>query len=409
MSSGPLEGIKVIDQTTVVVGPICSRTLGDYGADVIKVESPSGDLLRTMAVGSRNPGMSGKFLNFNRNKRSICLDIKKEKGLATLIKLISSSDVFVSNVRPQSLARAGLDYRNLSSQNPKLIYCSIVGFGKGGEYYNTPAYDPIIQSVSGIAATLHKATGEPRFVPMVMTDHITGILAAQAIGFALYRREKTGVGEEIEVPMFENMASFVTSEHMGASTFDPPIGNIGDNRLLSSHYRPLPTKDGYITVQPNTDSQAFAFFDLIGKPELKKDPRFSNASCRSKYADDYFIIRMEALLLKTTNEWLTIFKKVDIPAQRYNTLDDLLEDPHLRDVNFFTKERHPTEGVIIKTRPANQFSGGSRCQTLDAPSLGGDTNSILGELGYSEAEIRTLIKNKVVYGPQPKKNESEAD
>ena len=205
MSGGPLEGIQVIDQTTVVVGPICSRTLGDYGADVIKIEAPSGDLLRTMAVGSRNSGMSGKFINFNRNKRSVCLDIKTKKGLFILKKLISESDVFVSNVRPKSLSKVGLDYNSLSKKNPRLIYCSIVGFGKGGQYYNSPAYDPIIQSVSGVAATLHRATGEPRFVPMVLTDHITGILAAQAIGFALFRREKTGFGEEIEVPMFENI------------------------------------------------------------------------------------------------------------------------------------------------------------------------------------------------------------
>ena len=307
MTMGPLDGVRVIDQTTVVVGPICARTLGDYGADVIKVESPSGDLLRTMAQGSRNVGMSGKFLNFNRNKRSVCLDIKKKEGLRALKTLIQTADVFVSNVRPQGLMRAGLDYEALSADNPRLIYCSIVGFGKGGRYYNRPAYDPIIQSVSGVAATLHRATGEPRFVPMVMTDHTTGLIAAQAIGFALFRREKTGVGEAIEVPMFENMASFVTSEHMGAATFDPPVGPTGDGRLLSPHYRPLPTKDGFITVAPNTDAQAFAFFDAIRRPELKADPRFSSAAARTKHAEEYFQIRIEGLSLKTTSEWLDIF------------------------------------------------------------------------------------------------------
>ena len=393
MTMGPLDGVRVIDQTTVVVGPICARTLGDYGADVIKIESPSGDLLRTMAQGSRNLGMSGKFLNFNRNKRSVCLDIKKKEGLRALKKLIQTADVFVSNVRPQGLMRAGLDYEALSADNPRLIYCSIVGFGKGGRYYNRPAYDPIIQSVSGVAATLHRATGEPRFVPMVMTDHTTGLIAAQAIGFALFRREKTGVGEAIEVPMFENMASFVTSEHMGAATFDPPVGPTGDGRLLSPHYRPLPTKDGFITVAPNTDAQAFAFFDAIRRPELKADPRFSSAAARTKHAEEYFQIRIEGLSLKTTSEWLDIFEKVDVPCQRYNTIEDLIEDSHLEDVNFFSQEVHPTEGPIRKTRVANTFTGGGRQESLDAPRLGGNTKEVLIEAGYTKSEVDALFKS----------------
>ena len=295
MTMGPLDGVRVIDQTTVVVGPICARTLGDYGADVIKVESPSGDLLRTMAQGSRNVGMSGKFLNFNRNKRSVCLDIKKKEGLRALKKLIQTADVFVSNVRPQGLMRAGLDYEALSADNPRLIYCSIVGFGKGGRYYNRPGYDPIIQSVSGVAATLHRATGEPRFVPMVMTDHTTGLIAAQAIGFALFRREKTGVG----------------------------------------------------------------------------DPRFSCAAARTKLAEEYFQIRIEGLSLKTTSEWLDIFEKVDVPCQRYNTIEDLIDDPHLEDVGFFLEKTHPSEGLIRKTRTPNTFSGGGRqdgCLLYTSPS-----------------------------------------
>ena len=244
MSGGPLDGVRVVDLTTVVVGPICTRTLADYGAQVIKVEAPGGDLLRTMAQGSRNPGMSGKFINFNRNKRSIVLDLKKPGGLAALLRLIARADVFVSNVRPEALARAGLDHKSLAAANPRLIHCSILAFGRGGRYYNRPAYDPIVQSLSGVAGTLARATGEPRFVPMVMSDHTTGLIAAQCIGFALYRREKTGKGEAIDVPMLENMASFVSSEHLGAATFDPPVGPTGDGRLLSPNYRPLPTKDG---------------------------------------------------------------------------------------------------------------------------------------------------------------------
>lgn len=390
MSGGPLSGVKVVDLTTVVVGPICTRTLADYGAEVVKVEAPGGDLLRTMAQGSRNPGMSGKFINFNRNKRSIVLDIKKPDGLAALHRLIEKADVFVSNVRPEALARAGLDHASLAKKNPKLIHCSILAFGRGGRYYNRPAYDPIVQSLSGVAGTLERATGEPRFVPMVMSDHTTGLIAAQCIGFALYRREKTGVGEAIDVPMLENMASFVSSEHLGAATFDPPIGPSGDGRLLSPDYRPLPTKDGYITVGPNTNQQAFAFFDAIGRPELKTDPRFDSAFARTNNAAAYFEVRKTGLAQKTTAEWLEIFDRLDVPAARYNTIDDLLTDPHLADIGFFQLEDHPSEGRIRRSRRANKFSGGERTAETHAPTLGEHTNAILAEAGYGAAEIEAL-------------------
>ncbi len=391
MTGGPLEGVRVVDLTSVVVGPICTRTLADQGADVIKIEAPGGDLLRAIAQGSRNPGMSGKFINFNRNKRSLALDLKHPDGLAALRKLIAGADVFVSNVRPEALARAGLDHATLSKDNPRLIHCSILAFGRGGRYYNRPAYDPIVQSLSGVAGTFERATGEPRFVPMVMTDHTTGLIGAQCIGFALYRREKTGVGEAIDVPMFENMASFVMSEHMAAATFDPPVGPTGDGRLLSPEYRPLPTKDGYITVGPNTNGQAFAFFEAVGRPELKNDPRFDSAVARTNNAAAYFAVRVEGLAQKTTAEWLEIFARLDVPAARYNTIDDVLLDPHLADVGFFKTEEHPSEGRIRRTRVANVFSGGARVNETHAPRYGEHTREILAEAGYDPAGIDALI------------------
>ena len=390
-SKGPLDGVKVVDLTTIVVGPICTRTLADYGAEVIKVEAPGGDLLRTMAEGSRNPGMSGKFINFNRNKRSIGLDIKKPEGLEAMRRLIDKADVFVSNVRPDALTRAGLDYATLSKTNPRLIVCSILAFGRGGRYFGRPAYDPVIQSLSGVAGTIARATGEPRFVPMVMTDHTSGLIAAQAIGFALYRREKTGRGEAIDVPMLENMASFVSSEHMGAMTFDPPVGPSGDGRLLSPNYKPVPTKDGYVTVRPNTNVQAFAFFDAIGKPELKTDPRFNSAAARTKNAAAYFEVQTTSLGHKTTDEWVELFDKLDVPAARYNTIDELLTDPHLKDVGFFKEEQHPSEGKIKRTRLANTFSGGARSDETSAPLMGQHTREILKEAGFSPAEIDAMV------------------
>jgi crotonobetainyl-CoA:carnitine CoA-transferase CaiB-like acyl-CoA transferase len=392
--SGPLAGVKVIDLTTVVVGPICTRTLADYGADVIKVEAPGGDLLRTMAEGSRNPGMSGKFINFNRNKRSIGLDIKKPEGLDALLRLIDKADVFVSNVRPEALARAGLDHASLGKRNPRLIHCSILAFGRGGRYFNRPAYDPVVQSLSGVAGTIARATGEPRFVPMVMSDHVSGLIAAQAIGFALFRREKTGKGEAIDVPMLENMASFVSSEHLGAATFDPPIGPTGDGRLLSPNYKPVPTKDGYVTVRPNTNAQAFAFFDAIGRPELKTDPRFDSAASRTKNAKDYFEVQATCLGGKTTDEWVELFDKLDVPAARYNTIDDLMTDPHLEDVGFFREEQHPSEGKIRRSKLANTFSGGAREHESHAPLYGEHTREILHELGYSAADVDKMVAAK---------------
>jgi len=391
MTGGPLDGVRVVDLTTVVVGPICTRTLADQGANVVKVEAPGGDILRYLAAGSRTPAMSGKFINFNRNKRSIVLDIKQDAGLAALKRLIGGADVFVSNVRPAALARAGLDYPALAPLNPRLIHCGIVAFGTDGRYANRPAYDPIIQSLSGVAGTFARATGEPRFVPMVMTDHITGLVSAQAIGFALYRREKTGKGEAIEVPMFETMASFVASEHLGAATFDPPEGPTGDARLLSPDYRPLPTLDGHLTVRPNDNRQAFAFFDAIGQPELKADARFQTPILRTQHAAAYFRVQVDALARKTTGEWLEIFAKADVPAARYNSIDDLLDDPHLGDVGFWNIDEHPTEGRIRRTRVPVTFAGGMRTETLPAPQLGAQTRDILAEAGYDPAEIETML------------------
>jgi crotonobetainyl-CoA:carnitine CoA-transferase CaiB-like acyl-CoA transferase len=319
------------------------------------------------------------------------LDLKKPDGRAALLRLIARADVFVSNVRPEALARAGLDHANLAKDNPRLIHCSILAFGRGGRYFNRPAYDPVIQSLSGVAGTLARATGEPRFVPMVMSDHTSGLIAAQCIGFALYRRERTGRGEAIDVPMLENMASFVASEHLGAATFDPPVGPTGDGRLLNPNYRPLPTKDGYMTIRPNTNAQAFAFFDAIGRPELKTDPRFNSAAARTKNAAAYFEVHKEGLAQKTTDEWVELFDKLDVPAARYNSIDDLLTDPHLKDVGFFKEEDHPSQGRLRRTRLANTFSGGARQDETHAPLMGEQTREILAEAGYAQTEIEALL------------------
>ena len=394
---GPLDGVVIIDLSSVVVGPVCSLTLADHGAQVIKIEAPSGDLMRQLGGGGRNPGMTGKFINFNRNKKSVCIDLKSPTGKEVMLRLISQADIFITNIRPDALEKLGLDWVSLHESNPQLIYCQMLAFGRGGQYFNRPAYDTVIQSSAGVAATFEKSSGEPRFVPLVMTDHITGLVSAQAIGFALYRRTRVGQGELIEIPMFETAAAFVLREHMGNMTFEPAIGPIGDARVLDKNNRPVKTLDGYISISPNTDAQAFAFFKVIGRPELKHDPRFSNVASRTKNSEAYYLLRSNSLAKKTSADWIVIFEKNDIPCMRYNSLEDLMIDPHLQEVGFISEVQHPSEGVIKQLGLTNQFSGGVRTEFLPAPRLGENTLEIMQEFGFTEEEIDTAVAQKAVF------------
>ncbi|MBJ7473769.1 MAG: hypothetical protein RL373_1204 [Pseudomonadota bacterium] len=397
ISKGPLDGVVIIDLSSVVVGPVCSLTLADHGAQVIKIEAPSGDLMRQLGGGGRNLGMTGKFINFNRNKKSVCIDLKSPAGKEVMLRLISQADIFITNIRPDALDKLGLDWVSLHESNPQLIYCQMLAFGRGGQYFNRPAYDTVIQSSAGVAATFEKSSGEPRFVPLVMTDHITGLVSAQAIGFALYRRTRVGQGELIEIPMFETAAAFVLREHMGNMTFEPAIGPIGDARVLDKNNRPVKTLDGYISISPNTDAQAFAFFEVIGRPELKDDPRFSNVASRTKNSEAYYLLRSNSLVNKTSAEWIVIFEKHDIPCMRYNSLEDLMIDPHLQEVGFIFEAEHPSEGMIKQLGLTNQFSGGVRTEFLPAPRLGENTLEVMQEFGFTTEEIETAVEQKAVF------------
>ena len=403
MAGGPLEGVRILDLTSVVVGPLATQILADHGADVIKVESKAGDLVRVMNGKSVTPAMGAKFLHLNRNKRSIVLDLKHTDGRAALSKLIGRADVMLWNNRPQSMARMKLAYDDVRGINPKIIYCGMFGFGQDGRYRDKPAYDTIIQGAGGMSALHHRSFGEPRFVPMVVADKVVGLIAVQMISMALYGRTRTGEGCSIEIPMFENLVKFVLEEHMYLKTFEPPLGETGDPRLIDPLNKPIPTRDGWICISANTNDQAFAFFDAVGRPELKTDPRFSSIPARFANVKEYFEIRIGALKSKTTAEWLEIFDRADVPATPYHTLDSLLEDPHLKDIGFFELKDHPTEGRTRVMRSPNKWSTGMRREWNPAPKLGQHSVEILRETGYSDADIDKMIAGGVTMDGRLKK------
>lgn len=395
MAGGPLEGIRVVDMTSVVVGPMVTQVLADYGADVVKIEPPGGDHVRSLAGRGRTKGMSSKFLHLNRNKRSLVLDLKKPQGFEVLMKLIRRADVLIWNMRPVAMQALGLDYESVRTVNPKIIYCGIVGFGSKGRYSGKPAYDPIIQGMGGIAALHHRATGEPRYVPIVMADKNAGLVATQMVLLALFARERSGESQCVEVPMFENVAKYVLEEHLYLKTFQPPLGEMGDPRIFDPWAKPIPTKDGWICLAANTDAQAFAFFKAIGRPELKDDPRFRSVEARFQNVRDYFGLRSAALATKTTAEWLHILNNADVPAMAYNTLEALVDDPHLKDVGLLREVDHPTEGKIYDIRPPNTLSCGTREDYLTAPKIGQQSIDILSELGYDKETITEMLRKGI--------------
>lgn len=391
MAGGMLEGVRVLDLTTVVIGPLCTQILADHGAEVIKVESPDGDIGRTLGGRGRHPGMAPKFLHLNRNKRSVCLDLKQPAARAAVLRLAAACDVLTWNVRPASMQRLGLGWDDLRRVNPRLVYCGMYGFGERGRYAGTAAYDPIIQGVSGVAGLHAQAFGTPRYVPYVMADRTAGLIAVQMIAMALFHRERTGEGQCIEVPMFENLATQVLTEHLYGRTYAPPIGPAGDPRLLNAHYTPSRTADGWISMSANTDAQVFALFDAMGEPQLKDDPRFGSVAARFANVDAYFELRAQGIARFTTAYWLDTCRQRDIPAAPYHTLDSLIDDPHLADVGLLVQRHHPTEGDIVDLVPANTVSAGHRTDWRPAPRLGEHTTEVLREAGFADDELATLL------------------
>ena len=388
--TGPLSGIRVIDITTVVLGPFCSQTLGDMGADVIKVETTQGDSTRLIGP-SRTPGMGSYFANLNRNKRSLAIDLKQPEAREAILKLVETADVFVHNMRIGAARRLGLDYETLSARNPKLIYACASGFRKGSSMQEFPAYDDLIQGVSGTAALNAGPDGAPRYFPTVMVDKLTGVTLASMIGMALFHRERTGQGQEIHLPMMETILSFMLVEHMWHGTLGEPEKGLGYPRMMTPHRRPYPTKDGFISVIAHSNAQWGKLFEAMGTPELIDDPRFNSVPARSKNIDAVYATLTEGMRHRTTGEWLAELRPADIPCGKANSLDDLFTDPYLSETGYFQAYQHPVEGAVVIPAIPARFSKTPPNVHRPWPTLGQHTREILAEAGCSEAEIEAII------------------
>jgi len=374
---GPLAGVRVVDMTTVGMGPYATQILADMGADVIKVEPPEGDVFRASAPAA-SPGMGAAYLNLNRNKRSVTLDAKDAAGRARLLRLIDGADVFVSNVRPAALRKLGLDADALLARNARLIHCSAVGFGQDGPYAGRPAFDDIIQAMCGLADLQGRNAGAPAYVNSIVADKVAGLAVAYAIPMALYEREKSGLGQAIEVPMFETLVSFTLIEHLGGRTFDPPRGPMGYGRVLSPQRRPYRTLDGHIALLPYTDAQWRRFFALAGRPDLAGDERFASAAARARHVDALYDALAGLVAQRSTEQWLALLAPADIPHSRVHAPEDLFDDPHLAATGFFRRVDHPTEGALVATAVPVRFSrtpGGIR---RPAPRQDADRDMLAG-------------------------------
>lgn len=398
---GPLHGIKVIDMTSVLMGPFASQALGDMGADVIKIESPDGDLVRQIGP-ARHAGMGPIFLNTNRNKRSVAIDLKRAAGLKVLHRLLADADVLVYNVRPNAMARLGLGYETVATLNPRLVYAGLFGFSQDGPYAARPAYDDLIQGGATLSYLIARASGgPPRYVPTAMADRIVGVTAVGGILAALLARHRTGRGQRVDVPMFETMVAFVMGDHLGGLSFEPPLDEGGYARQLSPERRPYRTRDGYICALVYNDKQWESFLRAVGREALlQTDPRFANFASRAVAIDHVYGELARIFEERSTAEWMVLLEKADIPMLPMHDLKSVLQDPHLVATGFFAIEQHPSEGTIRAMRMPMSWSDSTADPVRPAPRHGEHSIEVLQQAGYGAHEIEQLIVQGVVLAPQ---------
>lgn len=406
---GPLQGVKVIDMTSVLMGPYATQTLGDYGADVIKVESPEGDITRQIGP-ARHSDMGPIFLNANRSKRSISLDLKKPAGRDALLRLAATADVLVYNVRPQAMARLKLDYESVAAVNPRIVYAGMFGFGQDGPYAAKPAYDDLLQGGSGLSHLIARAgDGTPRYVPTALADRVVGLSAVGAILASLLHRDRTGQGQRVDIPMFETMVGFVMGDHLGGLTFEPPLDQGGYARQMSPDRRPYRTSDGYISVIVYNDKQWNSFFDVTGRDDLRADPIFATFAGRLANIDIVYGELGRIFATRPTAEWMKLLVDADIPTMPVHDLLSILHDPHLVETNFFPITEHPTEGAIRSMRVATAWSETPATPSRLAPGLGEQSREILSEAGFKPEEIAQLLNDNVVRIPAPTRSNNDQD
>ncbi len=387
---GPLNDVRVIDCTTVVLGPWAAQQLGDLGADVIKVEPPEGDTTRQLGP-MRNPDMGAFFLAVNRNKRSIVLDLKQESARGVLLRLAEKADVFLHNYRPRAARRLGLSYEMFRAVNPRLVYVGTYGFRAAGPYADKPAYDDIIQAASGLASLQSALTGEPRFVPTIVADKTSSMTLLAAVLAALYHQARTGEGQEVEVPMFESLAAWIMVEHLYGETFVPPIDTVGYKRVLSPHRKPFKTKDGYLAILPYTDQNWRDFFTIAGRQDLLADPRFKTLGSRLRHIDFLYGELAAIALTRTNAEWLAELDRHNIPGMTVNSLETLLRDPHLEATGFWQVMEHASEGTMrLPGIPAAYGRTPGSIRRLP-PRVGEHSLEVLREAGLGAADIDALL------------------
>ncbi len=394
-----LEGIRVVDLTSVVMGPFATYQLGALGADVIKVEPPGGEAVRHIAP-ARHPAMGAMFLNINREKRSLALDLKQPEARAVLDRVLATADVLVHNIRRPAARRLGIDPETLKAKHERLIHCAAIGFGKDGPYADNGAYDDVVQGLSGFAAINADEHGTPRYVPQIIVDKISALFIVEGVLAALLHRQRTGEALAFEVPMMECAVHFLTAEHLAGQIFDPPLGPPGYKRLLNPYRRPYPTSDGYIGVLPYAEKHWIKFMEVVGRADIAAQPWFLDPVARSERIHELCQVIDEAMPSKTTAEWLELLREADIPCGPITRLEELFDEPHLAASGFFRREEHPTEGPLRTGRHPLDFAGVAHDAARPAPGLGADSRAILAEAGLSEAEIADLVASGTLLAPE---------
>jgi len=375
----PLDGIRILDLSTVVLGPYASQILAEYGAEVLKIETPEGDSTRRTGP-STETGMGAIFLGVNRGKKSVVLDLKSAAGRDALLKLIDTADVLMHSIRPQKLAAIGLDPQTLRTRNPRLVYAGLHGFAENGPYGGMPAYDDIIQGLSGCAGLMERQSGVAQYYPTIAADKTTGLVAAHAILAALLKRERTGEGSFVEVPMLESMVAFNLVEHMYGGHFEPPLSAPGYPRLLNPYRKPFRTLDGYLCAMPYTDQHWKRFFIEAGESALASDPRFADISLRTQNIEALYEAAERIIATRTTAQWLDVCARLEIPASKMNRLEDLQDDEHLKATGFFETLTDPAMGTLTFPGVPVHIDG-RRPPVRMAPRLGEHTEEVLASIG----------------------------